>query len=98
MAELTHKTAPERAQPQQTAAPVEEEQARVLEEGVPGVIAGAAGATSADNVTARHAAALRDPRLRDAGPLQRARVIQQLQRGYGNGHVARVMQRVQTPA
>lgn len=42
----------------------------------------------------RYAAVLRDPRLRATNDAQRFRLVQQLQRGYGNGHVARVMARL----
>lgn len=41
----------------------------------------------------RHAAALADPRLREAGPTQRARLMRQLQRSYGNGYVEQVLAR-----
>jgi hypothetical protein len=48
---------------------------------------------------ARHSAALSDPRLAQRGSAgERARLMRQLQRGYGNGHVARVVAQVQAPA
>lgn len=55
----------------------------------------AAGAPG--DIAARHAAVLGDPRMAEAGPLQRARLMRHLQRGYGNSHVERVMARVQPP-
>lgn len=59
------------------------------------LVAGGGAAGEAADTAARHAEALRDPRLHEVGALGRARMIQQLQRGYGNGHVERVLARVQ---
>jgi hypothetical protein len=80
------RTAPAVASP----APAPDEQDMVLaDERRPHVALGApAGAET------RHAEALADPRVHDAGALQRARIMRQLQRGYGNSHVERVLARL----
>src|SRR6266851_5007538 len=44
-------------------------------------------------VVARHAALVGDPRLGSATGAQRMRLVQRLQRGYGNAYVARLVQR-----
>src|SRR5712691_5236212 len=44
-------------------------------------------------VVARHAALLGDPRLGSPTGAQRMRLVQRLQRGYGNAYVARLVQR-----
>lgn len=68
--------------PEEIAALVADEPALTAAGGDPGDAAG-------------QSAMLRDPRLREAGALQRIRLVQQLQRSYGNGHVARVMAQIQ---
>jgi hypothetical protein len=45
------------------------------------------------NAGSRYAALLRDPRVRATSPVQRARLLRQIQRSHGNGHVAQVVAR-----
>lgn len=52
----------------------------------------------APGAEARHAAILGDPRLQQAGPAQRMRLVQQLQRSSGNSYVERVMDQIQRRA
>src|SRR5262245_41785791 len=55
----------------------------------------AADASSGDNATARHAALLASPPYgQRSGHAQRARLVQQLQAGYGNHHVGHVIARM----
>lgn len=93
MPEIARKTTGERERPapvaplhtEERGPAVADEQPRLNTAGAPGDIA------------ARHAAVLGDPRMAEAGLLQRARLMRHLQRGYGNSHVERVMARVHQP-
>lgn len=57
------------------------------------------GEAKSPDIASRHAALLSDPRLISRfSPQQRVRLVQHIQRGYGNGHVARVMSQLQSTA
>lgn len=93
MPKAAHKKARRSRAEQRAAAPTQAlEQSESAELSIEGPALAAAGGA------ARHAVALHDPRLREVGALQRARMVQQLQRGHGNGYVARELARAHEPA